>query len=320
MRIISLKATGIHGYMDIDIKFNKDITMLHGINGAGKTTAVRSIMALINPDIHWLISTEFSDIEVVISQGQRNLSISAMKNSDNLVLSVNNASLNNENLGITKYDLRRFNKDMMDDPVFYSYPIDEIAKYKSIDFDDAVEIIKGIPSPTFLGLERTTLNQKNEDAHRTDKRTRSGMQVYSRLSMDESLTEAVRLARSAYNENYIKKRNEAANEFKFSVFTSLFEIDAKEDRSVVLPNSNELERQQQAVRRTIAVIQQAQLLPDVYINNTVRPFFEYYLKVYEETSAAISSNRNRPIKNFKNINETLVKWVTIDASFLLLSV
>lgn len=54
MRLISLKVVEAHGYLNLDVQFNKQLTFLIGINGSGKTTVLRLIEALLTPSLQVL--------------------------------------------------------------------------------------------------------------------------------------------------------------------------------------------------------------------------------------------------------------------------
>jgi energy-coupling factor transporter ATP-binding protein EcfA2 len=51
MKIKKFNATSVHGYLSIDINFFPDLTFITGVNGSGKTSALRLLMALLVPDI-----------------------------------------------------------------------------------------------------------------------------------------------------------------------------------------------------------------------------------------------------------------------------
>ena len=40
MKLKTFKAKNVFGYLDFNINFNEDLTLLYGINGSGKTTAL----------------------------------------------------------------------------------------------------------------------------------------------------------------------------------------------------------------------------------------------------------------------------------------
>ena len=55
MRVKTFKAKRVFGYLDFNIKFNDDISFLVGGNGSGKTTALRLMNALVNPNFKDLL-------------------------------------------------------------------------------------------------------------------------------------------------------------------------------------------------------------------------------------------------------------------------
>lgn len=62
MQIEKLKIIGLHGYINKEIDFNNDLTMLVGINGSGKTSILNILNWLIKPSIADLCVTEFKSI------------------------------------------------------------------------------------------------------------------------------------------------------------------------------------------------------------------------------------------------------------------
>ena len=63
MKIRRFRAKEVNGYLDFDIKFNKDLTFVTGINGTGKTSALNSISALIFPRLDYLSNTAFKELK-----------------------------------------------------------------------------------------------------------------------------------------------------------------------------------------------------------------------------------------------------------------
>ena len=57
MKLLSFKSASLNGYLNFDIKFNDAVSFLVGINGSGKTSVLKAMMALVSPDIDWLFST-----------------------------------------------------------------------------------------------------------------------------------------------------------------------------------------------------------------------------------------------------------------------
>lgn len=82
------QAKSIYGYLDIDLVFFKDLTFLYGLNGSGKTTALKLMMALLEPSLAPLLSVPFKYAEV---QGEDyelgEVTIKATKDDDILTIS-----------------------------------------------------------------------------------------------------------------------------------------------------------------------------------------------------------------------------------------
>ena len=51
MKITRLQAEQVHGYLPIDVQFFDDITFLTGLNGSGKTSSLRLLMAVLTPNL-----------------------------------------------------------------------------------------------------------------------------------------------------------------------------------------------------------------------------------------------------------------------------
>src|SRR5579872_5633341 len=62
MKLRRFVGIGIHGYLNLDIKFHSDLTFLTGINGSGKTSALNAIVALISPDLRILATLEYQSL------------------------------------------------------------------------------------------------------------------------------------------------------------------------------------------------------------------------------------------------------------------
>lgn len=53
--INTFSAVDVYGSTNIDISFFEELTFLYGLNGSGKTTALRLIMALLTPSVKTLL-------------------------------------------------------------------------------------------------------------------------------------------------------------------------------------------------------------------------------------------------------------------------
>ena len=75
MRLNRFRATGVHGFIKFNIRFDDQLTFLTGINGSGKTTALNAIVALITPDLSTLSELQYQKIQVDLENDGRRVSI-----------------------------------------------------------------------------------------------------------------------------------------------------------------------------------------------------------------------------------------------------
>lgn len=64
MQLEKLVIKGLYGYIDKTINFNKDLTLLVGINGSGKTSILNIINWVLRPALPSLCVTEFKTIQL----------------------------------------------------------------------------------------------------------------------------------------------------------------------------------------------------------------------------------------------------------------
>ena len=156
MKILTLFASKVYGYLDLNISFNEDITFLIGGNGSGKTTVLRLLQAIINPNIKDIITLPFEKIRLVILDESQKVEIYVYKNESSIDISISGSrkvlSIPNIN-NSEKYMLN--SKD------------DEDEIYQKIERDNfSNEIylrLKKLDKPIFLGLDRKTDYHENNE-------------------------------------------------------------------------------------------------------------------------------------------------------------
>ena len=84
MRLTRLSASDVHGYLPIDVEFDKELTFLIGLNGSGKTSALRLLMGLLTPAVDELAKIEFGRAEVLIQTEVGEVSITAERDQSGL--------------------------------------------------------------------------------------------------------------------------------------------------------------------------------------------------------------------------------------------
>lgn len=148
MRILKFEGTKVHDYINIDVEFNTDLSILTGVNGSGKTTAILLLQAILCPNIKDLISIPFDKLELDILYLNIEYKIIVKTEKNIITFSVNNIA---EPLTIDKRKLEEFE--------FIQFKQKEGIEtndyiLKSISPHPVLDFIQELPSPIFIGLER----------------------------------------------------------------------------------------------------------------------------------------------------------------------
>lgn len=150
MRLKQFKAKNIHGYIDMIINFNDELSILIGGNGSGKTSALKLMQALISPSFEVLFTTEFDEISLSFVIGSNINTIYCLKTKEIIELRVNgiDEKLTIENIEVNEIEyLSNSKRKSVINEKIKELPL-EYRKHPVIEF------ITKIKSPIFLGLER----------------------------------------------------------------------------------------------------------------------------------------------------------------------
>jgi len=171
MRITKFQATDVHGHLPINIEFFDELTFLTGLNGSGKTTALRLLMALLTPNFDELGVISFSRAAVTIQDSGEEVVISAIRSSDGVFVEVSDVA---EALAISATDLeillemrRRWEERPGTSADEARSPIRE-----KIFNTQVSERIREISTPMFLGLDRKFFGIPNIQEDPSDARRR----------------------------------------------------------------------------------------------------------------------------------------------------
>jgi hypothetical protein len=234
MQILSFVAYGLHGYINRKISFNEDVTYLTGINGTGKTSIVRSVVALLQPSLAYLLETEFRLMSLAFWYEDKKLNISAIKNDQAITVFSSRSSLLEEGLPgmqATLYDVDgqqlaewALMVETLDVTQKYTIPLIKQDTYESaIRFRDRwyefiseqetlsannplIAFLRSIPTPMFLGLERRSETESAEESPRRSVGTARRLRGMLGGSLYESILEARRLAEEVYRDALAQQR------------------------------------------------------------------------------------------------------------------
>lgn len=144
MRISKLHAENVHGYLPLDIVFFDEITFLTGLNGSGKTSALRLLMALLTPNIEELGAITYSHATATVVDNGHTIEVSADRTLDGVTVRISTSS---EQLTISSAELELFQEAKRRDGP--RSPI--VEKYLA---NPVYQAIKDMSTPMFLGLDR----------------------------------------------------------------------------------------------------------------------------------------------------------------------
>jgi ABC-type Mn2+/Zn2+ transport system ATPase subunit len=157
MRISKFEAEGVNGYLHFNIDFNESLTFLIGINGSGKTTAIKLILGLLSPSWINLTQIKYRYAQVECEIGGEFLKIkSDFNDKEKIKLSISYPNTKEKTITSTVRVQELPNIQMNDYGRMEQRQImSRFSRYESHFMElDAVKKIKEISTPVFLGLDR----------------------------------------------------------------------------------------------------------------------------------------------------------------------
>lgn len=239
MKIKKLVAHGVQGFLDFNITFQPELTFLIGINGSGKTTALKLMLGFLGPSYNYINQVTFNDL--VLTCSATNISdeikIIARRQDDNKLI-ITLVELDGTELS-EEFDL------MPKSEMFDELPRDErTRKYvllnEKFDGSEVIQKIKELTTPIFLGLDRR-LFKSPIDLHIYDTmayRRRPTSRYPSNDPINKSLAEVQSLVFNYYR-LIVPRQSQYSQNFKNGIFMKLFDfIDEKE----IMPDPKKIEQ------------------------------------------------------------------------------
>jgi predicted ATPase len=220
MNIQNLKIEGLYGYIDKEIEFKKDITLLVGINGSGKTSILNIISWIIKPSIPHLCITEFKTLTLTFK----------LKDKDYLIVCKHGKH-------IFTYELTTDNDTFAPLTVRINTPFSLIVKDENLRNNLLSEyqqltpntkelktwnfIRTNLPNPTIIGLDRNLYTEESEKVFMED-----NIRVRNVRKSQVSYTSPLDRVKEIVNTEYRKKKNSIlilTNRLKNHLMLSAFE-------------------------------------------------------------------------------------------------
>ncbi|WP_128594113.1 AAA family ATPase [Paraburkholderia kirstenboschensis] len=149
MRLIKFSAANVFRSYNFSIDFNPDLNFLVGINGSGKTTALRLIQAALTVNVRELWTISFREMEIQFEKDAKICTLTISKNKLEIEFRVI------ELAGVSS--IRIYEKDELEQYT-KTGKIDEMAeeiRFRFLREKNLIsEFMASIPEPMFIGLER----------------------------------------------------------------------------------------------------------------------------------------------------------------------
>ena len=154
MHLKSISVAKLHGALTLDIDFYPDVTLLVGINGSGKTSALNCIEVLLRPDLRRLATLEYERLALTFQAQESEYVLTAFKNSKRVTLSIAGTSNKLDPIAI---DLIQ-DIDPDDDEATEQY-----ARLSPEMHERPMwEFLKSLPRPIVITLDRTIAAETDE--------------------------------------------------------------------------------------------------------------------------------------------------------------
>lgn len=152
MKLLKFSASDVHDYLNFKVSFRDDVNFISGLNGSGKTTALKLIMALLTPDIEQLSSIKFTKATLEIEHENKTFQITCEKSKTGNYLKFLGEPEDNSNIAKSKdYEISHYDNQY----IKHFFSDNESLK--------ALENIKKLPAPMFLSLDRRFMSSSRDD-------------------------------------------------------------------------------------------------------------------------------------------------------------
>jgi predicted ATPase len=192
MKILHFYAKKVHGIYNFDFDFHRDVTFLVGINGSGKTSALRLMQAALTLDLSALYSIKFAELSLTIERDGRAQTIRIKNEGNSLSL-----FFSKEDDGITLPLLSEEEKATYTKNGRLDEHLDEMRLHilRTIP-EEGRRLISG-EKPLFLGLERRTGRYDDEFNYTDDERN-----VKYRIGMRREMRDGLESCQSLIERSY----------------------------------------------------------------------------------------------------------------------
>jgi predicted ATPase len=315
MKINSFKAGKVHGYLNYNIDFFPELTFLIGINGAGKTSALKLILGLISPSYQYLNQIEYEYAELVCSttNDEKDIIITAKQNVKANTFSI---GVKSKDINIKPQTIPRYFRLENDTLEIDDFSLMEQNFKEQFDKLETTKAIRELATPKFLGLDRKIYEGRNIDlrlrnrrAYANQKGKRKFLDGYGGIAAIDSSLEDVQFLIFDYFRKIAFEQPKIGEEFKRKIFELSFKFNDDHSLDAVPIDTKELLEKKDKV---LAAIKNLDL---VFLEASANSFFNKMADVinkHKQIKIDISNGQevDNNVKPFHAEEfKLLMKWV-----------
>jgi predicted ATPase len=297
MRIERFELRSGYGYLNLDIPFNPKLTFLTGINGSGKTTVVRGLVAALSPSFSTISNLQFESLAVELELEGKHHRIAIGKSTDAFRIAVSGIP---EALEIPIFKQASYEPS-------YKFSEREADFYREMHLTTAsnavAKFLEDLPTPMFLDLERRSQIPRNKRVPYEEAPLYRARSVLGG-TLREGLMEAVELAEDSYRQ-FLARQQAYMNHLRRDLILTTFAPQDFGTTIIGIEAPDQLEANFE-VRRQRRIV--SQTLKDLDIED---PVVDKFFDDVEQTLRMIEGRDFRALLSDESGQKVLGEWLRV---------
>jgi hypothetical protein len=164
MHLKRLEIKGLHGSLDKTIDFNKDLNLLVGINGSGKTSVLNTIDWLLRPNFRHLATTQFELLKLTLDFNESEMIIEAKQTKALITVGVTYRNVIFKPISV---NLRKYPGEFISEEERYHFLSKNYSSLRPEPHEVPLwSFYTQLPKPIVIALDRTISAETEEAVYR----------------------------------------------------------------------------------------------------------------------------------------------------------